>query len=185
MIENSTLWKEDLKRYRDEFIRYNVLEHLLTEDDHAFDYLQRAVFYSAFIIRKLLDSPGKVSDAVDNYLLKVNSINTKKRFDVLYADPDEYSHDWDHPQTMEKPGREVCNWLIHSFLFNFSVDDNGIANGFIVSTDKDRNKRLYHVDIENWLSYMDYVISDTITHLRIEYSENKGERIYTIKERRQ
>ena len=68
MIDNSSLWKEDLKRFRDEFIHYNVLEHLQAEDDHAFDYLQRAVFYSAFITRKLIDSPGKVSDAVDNYL---------------------------------------------------------------------------------------------------------------------
>lgn len=183
MIENNTLWKVDLRRFKDEFTKYNTIEHLKTEDDHAFDYLQRAVFYTAFIIRKLIDSPGTVSDAVDNYKLNIYTYKPKDRIDVLNSVPDKYSHDWEHPQSIVKSAKEVCNWLIHSFSFQFSVDDNGIANGFVVSSDRDKNSELYHVKIEDWFSYIDYVISDTIPHIHIEYSEKKGECIYTNKER--
>lgn len=183
MIENSTLWKEDLKRFRDEFIQYNIHEHLEADDDHAFDYLQRDVFYTAFIIRKLLDSPGTVSDAVNNYQISIDSYKPKDRIDILNSVPNEYSHDWEHPQRIIRSARDVCNWLIHSFSFQFSVDDKGIVDGFVVSSDWDKNAELYHVKTEDWFSYLDYILSDTISHIHIEYSEKRGERVYTIKKR--
>ncbi len=183
MIENSTLWKEDLKRFRDEFIQYNIPEHIEAEEDHAFDYLQRAVFYTAYIIRKLIDSPGNVSDAVINYQIRIDSYKPKERVDILNSIPNENTHDWEKPQSITKSARDVCNWLIHSFSFQFSVDDKGLVDGFLVSSDRDKNDKLYHVRIENWFSYIEYILSDTISHIHIEYSEQKRECICTLCER--
>ena len=36
-------------------------------------YIEKAIFYSAFIIRKLIDCKGKVSDEVDKYSFTISA----------------------------------------------------------------------------------------------------------------
>ena len=58
---------QDLLRRRRLIQKYNRAELLAEDDDRAYTVIEKAIFYSAFIIRKLIDCKGKVSDEVDKY----------------------------------------------------------------------------------------------------------------------
>ena len=64
MILESWPWKQDLLRRKSLLIRYNTSDHLLENEERAYTNIEKAIFYSAFIIRKLIDCGGKLSDCL-------------------------------------------------------------------------------------------------------------------------
>ena len=70
MIHESYPWKQDLLRRKRLILKYNCAN--LLSDDSAYTVIEKAVFYSAFIIRKLIDCRVKVSDEVDAYKFTLN-----------------------------------------------------------------------------------------------------------------
>ena len=74
MIFESFPWKQDLRRRKNLIIKYNTAEHFKKNDDATYTVIEKAIFYSAFIIRKLIDCGGKLSDEAENYSLKVFSV---------------------------------------------------------------------------------------------------------------
>ena len=64
--------------------KYNRAELLSEDDDRAYTVIEKAIFYSAFIIRKLIDCKGKVSDEVDKYKFRLKGVRPIKDIrDVL------------------------------------------------------------------------------------------------------
>lgn len=94
MIFESFPWKQDLRRRKNLIIKYNTAEHFEKNDDTTYTVIEKAIFYSAFIIRKLIDCGGKLSDESENYSLKVCSVQPLKPVDRLHRWPEEDSHDW-------------------------------------------------------------------------------------------
>ena len=141
------------------------------------------LLYSAFIIRKLIDCIFKVSDEVDNYTLKVCAVKPLKPIELLDRWPDENSHDWENEQQQTVLGKNVCNWLIHSYVFYFSYDENGVINNFYVASDYDRNKILYRIGMNAWLEYMYFVETDCITSAECIYNPAKSKYVLKFKKR--
>ena len=184
MICESYPWKRDLMRRRSLILRYNTAEKLPHYDaDKTYTIIEKAIFYSAFIIRKLIDCPGKMSDEVDHYRIKVEARTPLKKIDILNRWPDEDSHDWEHFSTREVDAKDVCNWLIHSFIFSLCTDESEAFVGFFVASDYDRNKLLYYVKLQDWITYIDFVASDSVVELCSKYDEKKRERVYVRKKR--
>ena len=52
---------------------------------------------------------------------------------------------------------KVCNWLIHSFVFLTEVNEDGTIDSFFVSSDYDKNKVAYQVEISEWEKYMKFI----------------------------
>ena len=67
MIHESFPWKLDLRRRLRLIEKYNTAGLLKREDDSAYTILEKCVFYSAFIIRKLTEC-AKLSDAADRFI---------------------------------------------------------------------------------------------------------------------
>ena len=183
MVWESYPWKQDLLRRKRLFLKYNTAEHFEKDEDATYTVLEKAVFYSAFIIRKLIDCTGKMSDEADHYTLKVEKVKTLKEPDVIHRWPKEDSHDWEHPQSETVNGKTVCNWLIHSYMFFFVYSEDDTVEGFYVSSDKDRNKALYHVCIQSWLEYVSFIADDYVVASDSHYDEKVGDYVYTKKER--
>lgn len=187
MICESYPWKQDLLQRNQLFLEYNTAEHLEKDFEEAYTVLEKAIFYSAFIIRKLLDCQSKVSDGLDRYKIRVEKYKSIKKTHRLRVLPNEDSHDWEHPEDEEINGKEVCNLLIHSYAFSFlySEEEAGIVIGFYVTSDRDRNSFLYYVNINDWLNYMDFVASDYVVSLYSEYNSNPkvDDYIFTEKKR--
>ncbi len=72
MVYESYPWKQDLLRRKRLILNYNTAEHFAKNEDSTYTVLEKAVFYSAFIIRKLIDCRGKLSDDADHmrYILR-------------------------------------------------------------------------------------------------------------------
>ena len=183
MIFESYSWKQDLIRRRYLIKKYNTQEHLDKNYDRATTIIEKAVFYSAFIIRKLIDCILKVSDEVDNYTLKVHAVKPLKQIGLLDRWPDENSHDWGNAQQQTVLGKNVCNWLIHSYVFYFSYNENDVIDSFYVASDYDRNKILYRIDLNDWLEYMYFVGTDCITSAECIYNPAKSNYVLKFKKR--
>lgn len=145
MIFESFPWKQDLRRRKNLIIKYNTAEHFEKNDDTTYTVIEKAIFYSAFIIRKLIDCGGKLSDESENYSLKVCSVQPLKPVDRLHRWPEEDSHDWENEKEVVVTGKNVCNWLIHSYMFFVVFNEDGIIDSFSVTSDFDRNKVLYRI----------------------------------------
>ena len=183
MICESYPWKQDLRRRKNLIFKYNKPECFEKNEDNTFIIIEKTIFYSAFIIRKLIDCGGKLSDEADNYSLTIFSIAPLKPVDRMHRYPEDDSHDWDNEEKVIISGKFLCNSLIHSFLFFFGFHETNTIDSFFVSSDYDKNKILYRVPLNEWIKYIDFIISDEIVRMDSHYSSNHSDYIYTRKER--
>lgn len=183
MIFESFPWKRDLLKRKNLIIKYNTTEHFEKNNDATYTVIEKSVFYSAFIIRKLIDCGGKLSDEADHYSLKVFSVRPLQPIDRLHQWPEEDSHDWENEKEIIVAGKNICNWLIHSYMFFMVFNEDNIIDSFSVTSDFDRNKILYRIPLRSWIAYMDYIASDDIVSMSSHYDFSVGDYIYSRKER--
>lgn len=79
--------------------KYNRAVFYDKEDGRAYTIIEKAIFYSAFIIRKLIDCKGKVSDEVDAYIFHLKGVRPIKEIDLLHRWPEDSTHNWRHEET--------------------------------------------------------------------------------------
>lgn len=189
MIYESYPWKQDLRRRKNLLIRYNTAEQFEKDDDKAYTVIEKAIFYSAFIIRKLHEC-DKLSTEADSRKLHISKYPAKREFNKIHHSLKEDSHRWEQGIHIDVPARDVCNWLIHSFIFEILFDEFGKVESFAVSSDFDRNEWLYIIDLSDWIEYMDFVASDFVVasnyHVRkVKQKKNKEifDYVATYKER--
>lgn len=183
MILESYPWKQDLLRWKKILVKYNKSWRFRINGEKTYTMVEKSIFYSAFIIRKLIDCGGKLSDEADTYTISAKLFKPSKHIDLLHRWPEEDSHDWEHPQNVTTRGKNICNWLIHSFIFFTAYDEAGRVAAFYLSSDYDRNKALYEISLSEWLKYIDFIISDDIVSMSARYDEKKDDYIYTRKQR--
>ena len=183
MIFESYPWKLDLRRRKNLLLKYNKADLFETNEESTYTIIEKAIFYSAFIARKLIDCGGKLSDEAENYSMKVYSVQPIKRVDNMHRWPEEDSHDWDNEQETTVVGKNVCNWLIHSYMFYLVFNEDGVVDSFSVTSDFDRNKILYRIPLKAWIDYIEYIATDDIVSLSSHYDPKKEEYVYTRKMR--
>lgn len=183
MIFESYPWKQDLRRCRNLIVKYNTAEHFEKDDEATYTVIEKAIFYSAFIIRKLIDCGGKLSDEAENYSLRVFSIQPLKPVDLLHRWPEEDSHDWENEKEVTVAGKNVCNWLIHSYIFFVVHNEDRVVDSFSVASDFDKNKILYRIPLNAWIAYVDYIVSDDTVSISFHYDKKAGDYVYSHKVR--
>lgn len=183
MIFESLPWKQDLQRRKNLIIKYNTAEHFEKSDNNTYTVIEKSIFYSAFIIRKLIDCGGKLSDEAENYSLNVFSVQPLKPINRLHRWPEEDSHDWENEKKVTVAGKSICNWLIHSYMFFVVFNEDDVIDSFSVTSDYDRNKILYRIPLNTWIAYIDYVASDDIVSMSSHYDPKANDYIYRRKER--
>lgn len=184
MIYESFPWKQDLYNWMQDIKEYNTADHFVQDEEVTYTVLEKAIFYTAFITRKLIDCKLKLSSAIDQYQIPLTKYKPLKEINYFNRWPEEKSYDWIHPIKEKVNGKDVCNWLIHSYVFFFGHDDNcGPMIGFYVSSDFDRNKALYYIDIDDWLQYIAFVATDDIVKSCSLYNEKKKDYVHMIKKR--
>lgn len=182
MIHESYTWKQDLIKQRDR-IAINVNKK---RDEETLASIEKGVFFSAFIIRKLMDCPGKVSDEVDMYRINTIAFSPLKKIDFYNRWIDSESHDWENGKRKSIEGRRICNMLIHSLVFSFEYsgnngDDPDYITGFLVSSDYSED--LYCVSISDWLEFVEFVATDDVVYSQIKYDVVSDKHYYVLKKR--
>lgn len=183
MIYESYPWKKDLLRQKNLLMIHNAPLNLKKNYDDAYTVVEKAIFYSAFIIRKLIDSGSKLSDEANNYTLTVYGIEPLKPVNQLCRCPEEDTHNWNNEKKISISGKVICNSLIHSYLFFMTFNESSCFESFCVSSDFDRNKMLYRITLDEWLKFIDYIATDDVVRITSHYNNKIRDYVYTRKER--
>jgi hypothetical protein len=141
LIHESRYWKAPLLRGA------TYLERLVVTEERAEALLARAereVFIGFYAIRKLLPSL-KLSCATKQLASRVTW------FPPRASQPVDYFHrtEIDELFSLEEPTHEarelgfLCNQVIHSYVFVHSLSEGNKLDGFFVSSDTMRSRRLY------------------------------------------
>jgi len=182
LISTSQKWKKELDNLRSQIIRYNTSENIDKNFEATFFKIERALLYSATNIRVLIES-HRLSDEAEAYSIYVTKNRPIKEINGLNKLFDKNAYDLEDTCFESVLGKNVCNWILHSYIFHLAFEEKGHIVGFSVSSDFDKNKGLYTLKLDDWLDYMNFLILDNIIVSSVEYSKKKNEYMYTKKKR--
>ena len=175
MIYVSLPWKNELKRIKKYLESNSLYDKNGNTNEIKIFHFEKNLFISAFIIRKLIES-DKMSDYIDNLSIKVKAYKPKKHIDKLHCYIDEDEYNWKNVEKKVISIKDISNYLIHSYVFNFSInDENYKCESFFVSSDYDRNKYLYEIQMKDWYKVLDKVSSDSITRISRRFKEKNDD----------
>jgi hypothetical protein len=176
MIDDSVPWKEELLKVAD---RLEARKARRRWTERSSFLVERDLMVSAYAIRKLMDA-YKLSDQI---LVQAAQV-TKHELTGRIPDVMNFHRPWDHYDldsgvNVDLPLRELCNQVIHSFIFTICQTEAGGFDGVLVSSDKGRPKFVYYVDIETFVSLFRTIGDDDITETGWQ-RDNSGEmrRVY-------
>ncbi len=129
--------------------------------------LEREVFYAAYAVRKLLDA-FKISDEIEGLSLTGLEYERQNRMiDLGNRDRIDELFDLSCSTECKVALREFCNQVIHSFTFVPARQDetNGLA-GFFLASDRQKDKSLLYVDIDEVIAALLKVANDDIVRMQ-------------------
>lgn len=155
MIRDPGPWTKELRRAISRCERSWLKYPQASEEWLALE-AEKAVFLSAFIIRKLMDS-SRLLPAVKNQTVPVSIVGAQRSLAELprylsWHDAHEY-YDFDTDSDRDLPLRDLVNRLIHSYAFLVvGAYDGGATDpaGFYFNSDENRRRELLYI---NWDAY--------------------------------
>ncbi|MEE5094209.1 hypothetical protein V2K00_07690 [Pseudomonas alliivorans] len=130
----------------------------LSEDQLA--QIERDIFIGFYSVRRLTETPTKVTDETRAMLLAVSKFANLKpvtwrnnhRLDELY--------DFNKGNQEKRSIPFVCGGVIHSFIFAPCVSEEGGLSGFFFTSDREKDKFLLFMDIDEVIALFRQVGND-------------------------
>jgi len=167
VIHESYYWKQPLLESAIKFKEYQALEGI---DEERYVKIKQGVFIGFYSIRKLLESDNKITDSLKNqkYDLgffphignNVAWLNNHK-IDEIY--------NFDKPQSEKRHLWFIASRVIHSFIFNLCINQDGGFDGILFTSDIDKNKKLYMLSLDQLIKIFEVVGNDYV--VKIEYKK--------------
>lgn len=153
MISESCYWKDELYKC------YLVLARFINQTKYvesSFVKAEKAIMMSAYIIRKL-DNAEKIPP---DFLKRSITVSCYNKNDDRIVD--HYSAiDFDKNYNFDIEEKETNNihffldQIIHSFSYSITFsDDLKTPEGFLLNSDKTKNKKLYFISLEKYLTFI-------------------------------
>ncbi len=186
MIWESSYWKNDLLREMDQVNELLSLSE--PQPDEEIDELEtrkgvgleKFMFLSAYIVRKLLEA-FKLSDEVEGTKLTIgrypripSSRNVpyydRDPLDFLSAHRIEKFYRLDAPEKVTMNIKGVVNQLVHSFIFvpQLSIskrDCETVFNGVLFNSEKTKGDWLFSLQLQDWQDFIQRVAHDDIVEI--------------------
>lgn len=173
MINNSYVWKKDLKKELNNFRKLVAKMDLSREPgipDIIYLKVEKFFFVSAFIIRKLKEAK-KLSDELNEMKVSVaqfERINKDRKLHFMNNHDLEKFYDLANGRVSSLSLGVLCNTLIHSFVFRVAVsspeetDGKETVSGIFVNSDYNKDKALYFIQLEDFFNIVEETISDNV-----------------------
>jgi hypothetical protein len=119
----------------------------LRDDEEAWVRMERFVFWSAFVIRKLSEAK-KLSDELEAEQIQVSRFprsDLDGPHDFMNAHKIERFYDLDSGISQTAAPLWLSNQLIHSFVFIPETDDDGRLTGLYFNSDLSREDSLFYI----------------------------------------
>lgn len=179
MIWESCYWKDDLLR------RATSLDKRRSQrrwPAASLAKLEQEIMLAAYSIRKLSDA-AKFSDAVrDGHVATRTFKRRAERVTFMNWHRIDEHYDLDHPAPSTLAARNLCNQLIHSYVFIIEAGPDGLE-GFYVTSDRDRHSVLRHVAINDFISLLRKMGEDYPNESRITWNDERGDYDVTARTR--
>ncbi len=165
MIE-SYYYKEDLLKFANDFERRET-KQLWREDSLA--KAEKQFFVGALFVRKLLESV-KITTACKktSYIIHRGKIEPKQKItDFMRHKVMDYidSAEW---KTEKVAVIQICDKVIHSYVNYPCENESGGLDGFILTTDKYRNKEIWKIPTGTIVSMFNRFGSDYPTKVEMK-----------------
>ncbi len=170
MIWDSVYWKNDLLRMAKEMTRK---KNMLIWRDRSFAKFEKDIFYTFFAIRKLAEA-NKLSDDTVSMAIKLR-ICPPKLSNVTNSNWHNIERFFylNRREDGEKTLKFVCDQMIHSYIFCPVFDENNMLEGVLFSSDFQRNKKLFFVDIDTVITILNICGNDFPNKVVKTYDEKK------------
>lgn len=171
MIDDSYVWKNRLRTGR--AILRRKLRRAKVDParvDAAFVEIEAFAFLTGYIIRKLLEAK-KLSDELEAAIMNVVTYPARPEYplDVLSAHKIERGYDLTAPSEKAVGLRDLCNLLVHSFVFMPASDESGTGwTGFFLNSDRTKNRELMFIRREDFDLLVDEVVRDDVVTMHID-----------------
>lgn len=141
MIHESRYWKTPLVRGANWLNRIVLTEE---NSESALARAEREVFIGFYAVRKLLPT-FKLSESTKRLSGEVQWFAPRngQKVDYFHRSDIDDLFDLNHANTEVRDIGFLCNQVIHSYVFVNSTTEDGKLDGFFVSSDTMRQKRLY------------------------------------------
>jgi hypothetical protein len=159
MIHKSHIWKEKLNKIIRKLGKYTQLGRW---NERSMEIIEENVFISAYIIRKLREAK-KLSFEIGDISIPVAKFPNVKKVDLFNWHKFDELFDLSTPVKEQLPLNNVCNVIIHSFIFTFALDFHGIQNklgGFFIASDYTKDSELYFIKIEDYIQLLGKIVND-------------------------
>lgn len=182
MIFESEPWKSEISRWAEQFASINS-KPLPLEKGVPFE-AEQALFYSAFVARKLIEN-RKLTDKIGQTKLKVSvheaSLDelSKRAYpnSQYFALGRDFIENSSHEITLL--GQNLLGEIIHSFLLLWSSDEAGKLNGFFLASYKTHKKRALWVSLKTYTEFLAVIAADVVTDSSWRFDPETGQTVIT------
>ena len=164
-------WKRELKQ-----LSYAILiwRRMTIFDNLAEHRLNRAILYSATILRKIIEDEAETEAIAKKEgiaLPKQKTVHASlEAIKYPYTGEEGWTirsklcaSDYGKGQNVFINSKDVCNWLLHSYVWGVAQNENGKGfAGFLVASDFDKEKFVHFVSFEEWNALLKVVMKNSI-----------------------
>lgn len=163
------MWKWELKKQSIAIWFWQRLPMFYQYTEHQ---LNKAVLYSAIVIRKIIEDSLEVNAMVKKHkwVLDKDDILEAKIHAIEFpfvGDEEWYvrgkifASEYDSGKNVDLNSKEICNWIVHSYCWSIvkSFDDRKYS-GFLVASDFDKVKCIHFVSFKDWINFLELVIRE-------------------------
>ncbi len=174
MISESYPWKQELRRLAC-LIRTETAKpiDIASMDERSEFKLERAIFYAAFVVRKLIENK-KITDKVAGHSVEVKAFGSRRQKvgNVIFAmstscDLDK-EYDLARPYRVRMSPSDLGGKIIHSHKLMWECADDGCILGMYLCSYRQAEDRLVLLPLELFCSVIKRVANDAVTQARLE-----------------
>jgi hypothetical protein len=141
VISESRYWKQPLVTYAS---RLAKLARARCLSERKLAHAERDLFFGFYAVRKLLDSPGKISDKVAAMQVELTCYpNSGERVTWRNVHRVESLYRLEDESQEIRDIRFVCGRIIHSYAFAVVSNEGGGFGGALFGSDRDRQSLIY------------------------------------------
>ncbi|EGR0582445.1 hypothetical protein LT011_18305 [Vibrio cholerae] len=178
MIYESSYWKQPLLESAKRLI---AMKSEIDLSEETLAQIEKDIFIGFYSIRKLFDTI-KVTDALKSNKYPVTWFPHQGR-EVTWLNNyrvDEH-YNLNNKNTETRDLWFIASRLIHSFVFQISLSDQGGLEGIFFASDSDKNKKVYYLSVEDIADFFNDVGNNYVSEISHSYDDVTGQLITVAK----
>lgn len=131
--------------------------------------LERAVFYSGIVLRKLIED-RKLTDAfvAEKLRIRAHAAHAPEKTSIWRDMPGSVEFDWKKASVIDVTVHELCSQIVHFFGRYWWVDEDNELSGMIVCSYRHQDRQGFYVGFNMWADLLDKAAEDWPTRFSRE-----------------